>query len=348
MKKFLSILVMCVMASVNAFAQELVVTLTHGDTTTEYYGISAFQTAVNASVNGDLITLSPGVFHGGTIENRSITLRGNGSEGENATIFDTDVVVKKPAIENDPGLNIQGFKIDAKLRFATPLVSENINVSKCKITSIECDTYYGWSDSFGRTRNLNILQCEVIDHAYFQIESEANFVNSVVANFYYNRYDQNNNFNFINCVVYATDHSSYYDSSSYNKKLNFSARNSIFITNTDQNNFFVNTPNFDHCIVTGALEEMPNLLSKCSLTATQYMPITSVFKTLTDNTIYTEDTFELTDAAAAVVGTDGNQLGIYGGYLPYDMTVTYPHFTTFNVAEKAENGQLDVELQIND
>ena len=41
---------------------------------------------------------------------------------------------------------------------------------------------------------------------------------------------------------------------------------------------------------------------------------------------------------------DGNLLGIYNGEVPYTSTVTYPHFTTFNVAEKAVDGKLSVEV----
>ena len=130
MKKLFSLLAMC-LVSMGMMAQaNLVVTLTHGENTTEYYGIDAFQTAVNASQNGDLLTFSPGIFHGGEIRDKGITLRGNGCEGENATIIDTDIAIYKPKADGTPRLNIQGFDCKKSIQFSASTTSEDILISK--------------------------------------------------------------------------------------------------------------------------------------------------------------------------------------------------------------------------
>lgn len=77
MKKYYLLIVMS-FAALGVMAQtSLVATLTHAGVTTEYYGEKAFVTAVEASVDGDLITLSEGLFTGPTI-NKSLNIRGNG------------------------------------------------------------------------------------------------------------------------------------------------------------------------------------------------------------------------------------------------------------------------------
>ena len=331
MKKLFSIIAMC-LVSLGMMAQaNQVVTLTHGENTTEYYGIDAFQTAVNASQNGDLLTFSPGIFHGGEIRAKGITLRGNGCEGENATIIDTDIAIYKPAADGTPTLNIQGFDCKKSIQFSGETTNEDISISKCNMNSL-------WvretNRREGRVKKLNVIQCKIKGESIFLQDSDADFLNSVVAKFQYGYYNQHN-FSFTNCVVYMP----------IETKVTYFARNSVIITNNSAvNGTFILPPTLENCIVTGVLEDMPKIIPEYTATASQYLPMTSVFKTLTDKALYEEDTFELTESAAAILGTDGTQLGIHGGSLPYDPTTTYPRFLTFDVAEKAVEGKLAVSV----
>ena len=90
--------------------------------------------------------------------------------------------------------------------------------------------------------------------------------------------------------------------------------------------------------------------------------ITEVFKTFfVDNThegypsrvvdwVYPGDseTFELTDAAKTTyLGDDGTQVGIYGGLRPFTTTLSYPQATQINVAKKAVDGKLNVDIEFN-
>ena len=56
-------------------------TLTHGTTTTSYYGETALSQAYDAATHGDVITLTGGTFPAVNIE-KAITLRGNGAIGD--------------------------------------------------------------------------------------------------------------------------------------------------------------------------------------------------------------------------------------------------------------------------
>lgn len=74
---------------------------------------------------------------------------------------------------------------------------------------------------------------------------------------------------------------------------------------------------------------------------------TALFKTFRGTYSETE-TFELTDSAKVkYLGTDGTQVGIYGGTLPFSPQVSMPQIKKFKVAPKStEDGKLSVEIEV--
>lgn len=75
--------------------------------------------------------------------------------------------------------------------------------------------------------------------------------------------------------------------------------------------------------------------------------IATIFKTFKGT--YTDtQTFELTDEAKAqYLGTDGTEVGIYGGSLPFTTESSLPKIKKFNVASKStEDGKLKVEIEV--
>ena len=58
--------------------------------------------------------------------------------------------------------------------------------------------------------------------------------------------------------------------------------------------------------------------------------------------------YELTDEAKTkYLGTDGKQIGIYGGSLPYEEDPTTPQITKCNVAAKSTaDGKLSVDIEV--
>ena len=68
------------------------------------------------------------------------------------------------------------------------------------------------------------------------------------------------------------------------------------------------------------------------------------------NVAYNDDNdYQLTDAVRTLIkGTDGTEVGIHGGSLPYDPTPTNPEITKFNVAAKSTaDGKLSVDIEVN-
>lgn len=64
--------------------------------------------------------------------------------------------------------------------------------------------------------------------------------------------------------------------------------------------------------------------------------------------VFEEGTFcKLTEAAKVYLGSDGTELGIYGGNLPFDPTPSTPQITKFNVASKTTaDGKLSVDITV--
>ncbi len=77
----------------------------------------------------------------------------------------------------------------------------------------------------------------------------------------------------------------------------------------------------------------------------------SLFKTYTGAALDKLDSenFQLTDAAKTqYLGTDGTEIGIYGGSLPFDPTTSNPQITKCNVASKSTaDGKLSVDIEVN-
>ena len=73
-----------------------------------------------------------------------------------------------------------------------------------------------------------------------------------------------------------------------------------------------------------------------------------VFDTCDSRTYSDSETFELTAAAAQnYLGTDGKQVGIYGGNLPFDMRPSNPQITNAEVASKSDaNGLLHINITV--
>lgn len=354
MKRILTVVALCI-ASMGMMAQtSLVATLTHEGTANEFYGANALVDAVSASADGDLITLSAGTFSGTTV-NKSLTIRGNGTEpAEQATIINSQVVLEKSADEDEANhwLNIEGIKFDCDVKIQRPTNKTDLNIlkdlcmKKCDIKNFSSTEYYPNHAYYGTLKNSSFINCRIFGGFGIFNVSEVSFINSIVFGFrfYTGTGGQTNNpkVNMLNTVAVFNDSPS---SVSY-----VNAMNSIVVikASTTKSYPFPSTFSSENTIITGYLVDetvADEMYSKYTPVNTQWMPMNEVFKTLTTyDALDMNDDYSLTDAAKAVLGTDGTEIGIYGGSAPFTQTVTYPRFAKFNVAAKAVDGKLAVDI----
>lgn len=325
MKKFIVLFVALVaMFATTAKAQSsLLATLNHEGTISTFYGSNALIQAHAAAADGDVITLSSGTFQSVNIT-KAVTLRGAG-------------MVLDATTQTEPTVLANEFKIDIpdettqRLTIEGIYTNQRVTINKLKNAMFLKDRfssiYFGSSQSYGK--DLTFIHCR-ITRGYNGNNSSNNSavfqnclinVNSIIGKNYifnnclflgeYTTHCYNSEYK--NCIIlnsYSTESTSTYYNNLYCK---YSGSNSFNVTNNT--NVEVAKDN----------EAIKNLFG------------------------YSDDNeYKLTEAAKALIkGTDGTEVGIYGGNLPYDPTPTNPQISKFNVAAKTTaDGKLSVDIEV--
>lgn len=351
MKKLFSLLSMLCMSMV-VFAQgSLLATLSHNGEISAYYGASALASAVNAAENGDVITLSSGQFNAVNIS-KTITLRGAGMSVSTDSINGHEATIIQGAFTITQADSLEGRFVMEGLYFSGAI------------------TY------FGNLKNGQFLKCRF---SSFKANTSATIVNSSFIHCrFYNGYSQNGNSNayFINSIV--CNPQSLFSSSNLEFDNCFVKYDGAYGTGNGNSNGWagiVINAYYKNCIVQvchGSYQSSSIIPSNCTAynciglgnsdlfknmssrnTTNKYVSdITTVFKTYAvttyDNLIKDVYNFDLTDTAAfTYLGTDGTQVGIYGGNLAYDENPTIPQITKCNVASKSTaDGKLSVDIEV--
>lgn len=316
------ILLSVVLFSQRVSAQSsLLATLNHEGTISTYYGASALQQAYNAATHGDVITLSSGSFLGTDIK-KAITLRGAGMQVDTVSHTEPTVITNNFTIDISDTLShrltMEGIYSNQTINVGT---LKNAMFLKCRFYEF---TYPNQDTS--KMIDLNFIHCRIA--SYFSLTNgSAAFTNCVINNIHqykgspmsltncYTKADLTlSNSEFKNCIIVSnsngTNTSTYY--------------NNLYVT---ASNYNLNSPNNTNV-------KIPNTDER--------------IKFLTGD--YSDDKdYVLTDAVRALIkGTDGTEVGIYGGSLPYDPTPTNPQITKFNVAAKSTaDGKLSVDIEVN-
>ena len=325
MKKGLFLtLLSVVLFSLRVSAQSsLLATLNHEGTISTYYGASALQQAYNAATHGDVITLSSGSFLGMNIK-KAITLRGAGMQMD--TVSHTEPTV----ITNNFDIDISDT-VSHRLTIEGIYNNQTINVGTLKNAMfLKCRFYnFGYSSSSSsKMVELNFIHCRIAKNIDIR-RGSASFTNCVINNI--NDFGNDNSpLTLTNCYTKASPNQS-----------NSEFKNCIIVntyggtsTCTYYNNLYVANPNSNLNSPNNTNVKIPNTDER--------------IKFLTGD--YSDDKdYVLTDAVRALIkGTDGTEVGIYGGSLPYDPTPTNPQITKFNVAAKSTaDGKLSVDIEVN-
>lgn len=128
LKKTLLALI-CLPLSLTGTAAQLTATLQSGDNVTPFYGANALVEAHNAAVNGDIITLSPGVFNHADIT-KSVTIIGSYGFGEDTSKCSQLTTSTYTTVIKADNVTLEGIRansIDIK-------GADNLNISRSEIT----------------------------------------------------------------------------------------------------------------------------------------------------------------------------------------------------------------------
>lgn len=345
MKKAFLSLVAFVFATV-CFAQgSLLATLSHNGQISAYYGASALKTALEAAADGDVITLSSGQFNAADIT-KAVTLRGAGMSVSTDSLQTHESTI----IQGDYAINLadtlqgriimEGIYMNGTVTYKGTV--KNAQFLKCRFSGL------AYSD--GKLTNTTFIHCRFADYCHIAANSNAYFINCVV-----NRLKQNfssSNLEMDNCFVHFE-----YDGTGYTPEdcNNTYFKNCIlsYQNNTGYYNRLPTTCVAYNCVGIGLRDNIfANLQSKNTTNTWVGSDCASVFKTYTaynsTSILSDSETFELTDEAKTkYLGTDGTQVGLYGGSLVYNEHPTTPQITKCNVAAKSTaDGKLSVDIEV--
>lgn len=340
MKKLFSLMLLFVATVLtnNAFAQgSLLATLNHEGTISTFYGAQAWKNAHDAAVNGDVITLSSGSFVAVDIT-KAITVRGAGM-GLDATAASEPTVISGDFKINitEPGSNrltLEGIYSNHTIYYTNVV---NPLFLKCRLKVV---TFSGSTSSV--LKDASFIHCRIAVNLGLGTNCSASCVNSVIQRPYcYN--DYTSNFVLTNCVIVFTGYQDY-----LNGVESSSLKNCIIRGVRTDVDYLPNSNTAYNCIGLGNTIMFKNATNATNKIVSDFA---TLFKTYTGAALDNLDseTFELTDAAKTqYLGTDGTEVGIYGGNLPFDPTPSNPQITKCNVAAKSTaDGKLSVDIEVN-
>ena len=312
-------LLICTILCANVLmAQEQLATLKHNDSIRVYYGADAFKQAYNAAVNGDVITLSDGIFNTTNVR-KGITLRGNGACGDTSrnaigTYFLDGLSVT--GLGDSLQFSAEGIYFRTFTATTSGMdASYNTKLTKCRITS--CVGY-----------GIQAVNC-VMDGC----DGSSSHTN-IYANCVLNGFPDYSTCN--NCIMKVTTNGSY--SSEHH------AYNNCIAINTTTYSHSLRGAVMD-CICIGRFS---NTSPASSRNVT--MSISDVFENWDGNTISTDlETYVLKSSVSdTIVGFDGSEVGIFGGLMPFEKwTPTYSVIKRCNVSNRTTaDGKLSVDIEV--
>ena len=332
MKKLLSLLSMLCMSMV-VFAQNtLVATLSHGEDVTMYYGVYALQSAMKAAVSGDIINLSGGGFQATDIT-KGVTLRGTGIDDATPSYISGNFTINV-ASDDANRLSMEGIRCTGTITMSGTF--SNACFLKCKLNQFS----YA---SNSNIQNTSFVNCKIIgNYFYLQGSSTVTFFNSYVGGFW-NNAEEKASASFINCLI-LTYHESWkiggFDRAFYIRS-SILYNCIIYRTGSDLQSL-PNTTLAINCVAINS----PGIFGSCQ-NCSYAASAEAVFTDFTGSYSDTQ-TFKLSDEAKTkYLGTDGTEVGMHGGMMPYDSTPSYPQITKMKVANRTTaDGKLSVEIEV--
>lgn len=323
----LFVLLLVVVGSKNAFAQTQVATLQHNDTLTAFSGLNAFIQAYEAAVEGDIITLSSGTFTKTSIR-KAITIHGAGCTtdtlGFSPTIVTGDFYIELPG--TDVYLTIEGVCFQGNLLYG---YMRNAKFVKCFWNAMEL------GGSANMANDVQLINCicnraeirsgynsviiansviSVLRHSHHS-STYANVYNSIIGEIWCDRTWSNmpgDNLYLTNCIIGAA---------------------SLPVENSYANN----------CVTIGDAFSSSVFTSEC-LNVDSY---SDVFESFDGTFSFDADYSQKAGFSDSFLGSDGTQVGIYGGAMPYDPRPSYLILNRCSVAGRSTiDGKLSVEIEV--
>ncbi len=345
MSAALFVLLLVVVGTKNALAQNLVATLQHGDDVSMYYGSNAFVQAHEAAQTGDIITLSSGTFNPTTIT-KAITMRGAGCcidtiTGIYPTVFNDELTAD--ISDEEHSLTMEGICVNSSFSFG---VLNNPRFIKCNFN------YLHSTGNSSMMQNAQFVNCMVFyvsdfDNGSDVFASNTQFINSVVAHLGLENCTDGTHISFSNSIIWFP--------SSYGQIQGLSAINSIFYTSSYNQGYISNistaSSSFNNCISIRIANLFANATNSTNMSVGNFEEVFDTFNGNYYNIEFNDFIYERfvlnNDFATSFLGNDGTEIGIHGGIAPYNPRPNYMVLKQCNVANQSTiDNKLSVEIQV--
>ena len=343
MKKVLFSLVMVCVAISSAKAQDvLLATLQKGETTQYFYGSDAFKEAMEAAENGNTITLGAGTYNATDIT-KAVSIYVNGyemradttSQKEGNMAFPTQIAGEFAiALDSVNGTANKGLYIEGIYSANRITITKHLSTAsfvKCRFSHLTFwDTEY---KNMTTSDGVSIMHCRVA--AWLEPGDSQNMV---VSNSIINYLGSNTTTSSIllqnNVLIRLT------------ANLIGTFRNNI-IYRVDSYRGFEDNPGYTSSLKSecnaynNIYNDSYNLSSVIVKSSNYRKELGAPFTSYSD-----ESKYPLPDEWLQFIGTDGTQVGIYGGSSPFNTILTIPTIVSKNIAPKTENGKLKVSITV--
>lgn len=346
MRKILFSLVAFLMSATSMQAQtDLVAALSHGNTDPYlFYGEDALKQAYEAASDGDVINLSSGTFNAVDIE-KSILLRGVGAwnntvdgieptviKGNMAYLIPEEITGRTPRLEgiffkNELGIGGHGVS-KSRMEMIKCRFNLQVTVAGTIVTATDC-VFYATLCS----------KCFRLDLAWGEgLSSKVVCLNSFVRAPYIenpNDVSASGSIDMTNCITTAQTEmkltNSIIISSAYDYVLpsGLTLENCIVAGNTKAGDY-----NRNYAKEIPFVEGWEHVFQVVGADENSFMAAPGQLFKLTD------------EAAATYLGTDGMQVGMYGGTAPFNPTPTNPQVKKFSIKGQNDNGKLSVKILV--
>lgn len=352
MKKEFITLMLILIGLTGVKAQDVqLVTLQKGEETQIFYGADAFIEAMAAADHGNTITLTAGTFNATNIT-KAVTIYGAGYEihtdsvaqKEGNIAYPTNIIgdfaIALDSVDNKPatGLYIEGIYSNNQITVQNHL--EGATFVKCRFHIFDV---WKTSSLMMTSKDISFIHCRFA--SWLEPGDPTNMsVNNCIIN-YLGRSLNTSSLIIQNSIIIAIV--TYLRNATIKNNIIWDVRTSgEYIHNISVGSEYSLHPS---CSVYN--NTFPRNVETASVTVKG-----GNWHKVTDLDLFGEDRsyayndnekYELTEEASKkYIGTDGTEIGIYGGRTPFSPILTIPRITKKEIAPKTENGKLKVNIKV--
>ena len=326
MKRFITMIVaVCAFFAVSA--QNSMVTLSHNGELSFFANLSAFEDAVDAAEDGDILYLSEGIFTSSNTEvtvDKRISIVGCGYKSQ--ILFDIDVNMKNnPYVEgqsfNIDGVNLRTLSFNGKSTNS----SDDTNRDNIGYVNISNSRIYKLQDAGLAGKDLKVSSCYIDKFIPYRVNKNNTIItNSKIVQLLDNNHDNSLPITLKNCNVWG----SYYLPKTVISSIIYC---SISQSGSPDSNFSAGSNN-------------PSIINTL-ISNKSKLPETAIFQDCYFQDFEFDDNLDLTTDLS---GYDGNVVGIHGGESPFSENPSVPTVDSANstVEYDAASNKLKVNITV--